>query len=89
MIKLTVEQPVYIAIQVNVQVNVWLACDGNSVPTEVKPDLIDNISLGRTIPIHKKLDKPLAIVVNVDDMSTRCSDAIGVRLLTKLEQIGH
>jgi hypothetical protein len=89
MIKLTSDQPVYIAVQVSVSINVWMACDGDSVPTDIEPDLSDSISLGRTIPVHKKLDKSLAIVLNAEDMVERCEDAIGARLMTKLAKNGN
>ena len=89
MIKLPDVQPLCIAIQVNVTVNVWLNVEGHDIPAEVKPDVADMIGLGRTIQHHSKLDKPLAIAVNVDDMSTRCADALGARLMTKLEQNGN
>ena len=41
MIKLPEAQPVCIAIQVNVQVNVWLATEGHDIPHDVTPDVKD------------------------------------------------
>jgi len=89
MIKLTSDRPMYIAIQVSVSINVWMECDGDRVPTDVQPDISDMIALGRTMPSDKELDKPMAIVVNAEDMTERCFDAIGSRLMTKLVKNGN
>ena len=89
MIKLTADQPMYIAIQVSVSINVWMECDGDRVPTDVQADISDMITLGRTMPSDKELDKPMAIVVNAEDMTERCFDAIGSRLMTKLVKNGN
>jgi hypothetical protein len=89
MIKLTEAQPVCIAIQVNVQIHVWMNAEGHDIPHDVKPDIKDMIGLGRTIQQHSELDKPLAIVVNVEDMTERCVDAIGARLMNRLSPNGN
>ena len=83
MIKFANDRPVHIAVQVNLTVIVWMSCDGNQMPSS-QPDFTEDISLGRTLPANEKLDNVLAIVMQVDDMATRCADALGARLFDKL-----
>lgn len=83
MIKFANERPVHIAIQVSLTVKVWMSCDGNQMPSN-QPDFTEDISLGRTLPANEKLDNALDLVMQIDDMTTRCADAIEARLFDKL-----
>lgn len=84
MIKHADSQPTYVAIQVNLSINVWLVCTGNEIPVDVKPDISEGISLGRTFAHHEKLDTGLAVSLNVDDMASRCAEALSSRIFNKL-----
>ena len=89
MIKLQEAQPVCIAIQVNVQVNVWLATEGHDIPHDVTPDVKDQIGLDRTIALPERLDNSVAIALCVEDMSERCVEALSARLLNRLSPDGN
>ena len=77
----TEERPIYVGIEVRIQVNIWVGNDFNQDGFPVRTaDVKDHAHLYRIVPE----DTPLLTTVQVEDMAARCVQSINARIIDKL-----
>lgn len=81
MVSTSADQPIFVGIELRIQVNIWVGNDFNPSGFPTRPaDVKDHAHLYRIVPE----DTPLLTTVQVEDMAARCVQSINARIIDKL-----
>ena len=81
MVNVAEERPMYVCIEVRIQVGIWVGNDFGPDAVPVRPaDVKDHAHLCRIYPE----DNPLLTCVNMSEMAAKCTEAIGARIIDRL-----
>ena len=81
MVNVAEDRPIYVGIEVRIQVNIWVGNDFGPDAFPVRTaDVRDHAHLCRIYPE----DNPLLTCVNMSEMAAKCIEAIGSRIIDKL-----
>ena len=85
MVSTSEEQPVYVAVEVFIKVNIWVGNDFNPSNAPTRPvDVAEHGYLQRIWQENPDTPSSVLTAVQVEDMAARCVQKINARLIDKL-----